>query len=60
MSDRSRVQVRVGNRSFPNFKEALRGLGLLNETTSSERTGYSSALKAGQSVSVKGITFNPG
>jgi hypothetical protein len=60
MSDRSRVQVRVGNRNFPNFKEALRDLGLLNATTSSERTGYRTALNAGQSVTVKGITFNPG
>lgn len=60
MSDRNKVTVRVGNRSFSNFKEALRALGLLGATTSTERTGYRTALKAGESVTVRGITFEPG
>ena len=60
MSLRSIVMVRVGNRRFSNFKEALRALGLLDATTSKERTGYSTALKAGESVTVRGIVFEPG
>lgn len=57
MADRSRIPVRVENREFPNFKEALRANGVLDKTTSAERTGCRKALKAGRSVTVCGITF---
>ncbi len=60
MSIRSRVMVRVGNRRFSNFKEALRALGLLDATTCKERTSYRAALKAGEAVTVRGIIFEPG
>lgn len=57
--DRTRVPVRVGERHYPNFKEALRATGLLGDTTSSERTGFRKELKAGRSVRVGGVTFEP-
>ncbi len=57
--DRTRVPVRVGERHYPNFKEALRSTGVLGKTTSAERTGLRKELKAGKAVMIGGVTFEP-
>lgn len=57
--DRARVPVRVGERQYSNFKEALRATGLLGKTTSSERTRLRRELKSGKAVSVDGVRFLP-
>lgn len=57
--DRARVPVRVGERHFSNFKKALREMQVLADTTSAERTSLRRDLKAGKSVTVKGVTFDP-
>jgi hypothetical protein len=57
MTDRSRVRVRVASQVFPNFKEALRSMGILEKTTSSERTRLRKELKSGGAVTVSGLSF---
>ena len=59
MIDRSRIRIRIGNREYPNFKEALRSNGILDKTTSAERTSYRKELKAGRLIVVAGIILEP-
>jgi hypothetical protein len=59
MTDRSRIRVRVASQEFPNFKEALRSMGILDKTTSSQRTRLRKGLKSGHAVTVCDISFEP-